>query len=570
MNASFLRLTVLRAHCRAVVFLLGTLLAAIWILLSPFAADYRYMDALCGIQAIAFIPPCLERLALQPSRPAAVLWTLIAVAMAVLALHAFSRFAAPRSGAATTDLMLTLAFLQVVALQIAFGLMLLFLLARRSARLAHGRDRSSLGDLGRFLYVYAGYHDRLRYPDFKHRTHLPFARQIVFVVHFLRWLPDLAPRVQRLTGRSAVRQAIDIFTLYFRHDLDAQGYYLFEFYRPEYRAKAAGYLTRFETKNGLINSLNRLFPRRRHNDRSELGDKIGFAELCSELGIRCIPVLAQIEEGEVRWKEGVDRNLPHDFFVKRRVGKGAFGAGLYRHLPGGGHQAPSGSAMPTEALLTDLAARSKQARQPNRADEGPVLPEEDRATKKHALLIQPRLRNHPELADLVEESLIVIRVITCQDKEGTVTVTHAMLRILGMLEPNWQTKVEFASPIDLESGCLGPMTGDKGEMATCRFDRHPIRSDVQVVGRMVPQFQAILAEAVAAHRSCGDRFIIGWDIAVTPDGPVIVEGNAHLDIEFPQRVHQMAISESRMGPILHSHLMLLDRSVRLFDLVRKL
>jgi hypothetical protein len=198
------------------------------------------------------------------------------------------------------------------------------------------------------------------------------------------------------------------------------------------------------------------------------------------------------------------------------------------------------------------------------------LPEQDRARKKSALLIQPLLRNHQELADLAEESLIVIRVITCQDKEGMVTVTHAMLRILGMLESKWQTTVEFAAPIDLASGRLGPMTGDKGEMATRRFERHPILTDVQVAGRMVPQFKKLLAEAAAAHRACGDRFIVGWDIAVTPDGPVIVEGNAHLDIEFPQRVHQIPISESRMGVILHRHLMLLDRSAGLFNLVRRL
>jgi hypothetical protein len=384
--------------------------------------------------------------------------------------------------------------------------------------------------------------------------HLPFARQIIFVVHFLRWYPQLAPHVRRLIGRSLPRQAIDVFTLNFRHGLDAQAYYMFELYRPERCAEAAGYLTRFETKNGIINSLNRLFARRRPFDRSELGDKIGFAALCAELGIPCIPVLAWIEAGAVHWPEGTDPRLEHDFFVKRRIGKGAYGAGLYQHLPGRGHRTPSGDVLPTETLLSLLAQRSKQAKRP----------------KKGALLIQPRLHNHPEIADLAEESLIVIRVITCQDKTGGVVVTHAMLRILGMLEPRWRTKVEFAAPIDLESGRLGLMTGDKGEMATRRWEHHPMRSGVPVAGRLVPHFKDILAEAVAAHRACGDRFIVGWDIAATPDGPLIVEGNAHLDIEFPQRVHQAPISGSPLGPILYRHLMLLGRSTELLDLMRKL
>jgi hypothetical protein len=328
----------------------------------------------------------------------------------------------------------------------------------------------------------------------------------------------------------------------------------------------------------LINKLNRLFPRRRHNDRSELGDKIGFAGLCAELGIRCIPTLARIENGAVLWTEGVDPRLTHDFFAKRRIGKGAFGAGLYRHLPGLGHRAPSGAELATETLLADLAAHSKRAK-PVPAGNVKLRPHEDRASKKGALLVQPRLRNHPEIADLAEESLMVMRVITCQDSEpadggaaGTegVVVGYAMLRILGVLEPRWQTTVEFAAPVDLATGRLGALTGDKGEMMTRRFEQHPVLPGIQVAGRVIPHFQALLAEAVAAHRACGDRFVIGWDIAITPDGPLIVEGNAHPDVEFPQQVHDQPISESPMGPVLHRGLMRLDRSAGLFALMRKL
>ena len=570
MNASTLRLTVLKAHRRAVGLLIFTTLCAFWVLLSPFAADHRVMDALAGILAVAFIPLCLERLALQPGRAAGAVWTAITLLMAVVAVHGFARFIAPLPEDAVL-----LVFLQVIALEVAFAAMLLHLLKLRAARTGYGSEPAALGDIARFLFVYGGYFDRLRYPDFKRRMFLPLARQIMFVNHLVRWLPSLAPHVRRLTGQSSLRQALDIAVLYFRHDLDATAYYMFERYRPGHAAETAGYLVRYETKNGIYYALNHLFQRRRPDGRSWLGDKIRFADLCAELGVRCVPILARIERGEVLWTEGVDRRLAADFFVKRRIGKGAYGAGLYHHLPGERHRTPSGAEHSTEAILADLAARSKQEQKPREAGEGTLLPAQERAANKGALLLQPRLRNHPEIADLAEDSLMVMRVITCLDVdraegEAGVVVGYAFLRILAMLEPRWPTKVEFGAPVDLKTGRLGLMIGDKGEMATRRFAQHPILPGIAIEGRVVPHFQEILHEAKAAHRGCGDRFLVGWDIAITPDGPLIVEGNAHPDIEFPQHVHGKPIGDSPIGPIIHRHLMRLERAKPLFDLARKL
>ena len=588
-----MRVAVIKAHPFTAALLIGMTLGALYGLL---AAGDAVIDILAGILALAFIPLGLERLALKPSRPACAVWAAILVLQILVAFGKFARESAiliPAFGA-TGVLVLVVGclwialtrfdpmprpakpvfgiafglqclaavlevldppprvidFAQFAALQFYLAAAVLFVISRKAAWLSQGH--AALGDLARFLFVYAGYYDRLRYPDPRRRARPPFAREVTVAGHFLLWFPKLVGPVRRSVGRRAFLQAIDIVLLQWRHRLDAQAYYVFELYRPERRAAAAGYLTRFETKNGLINALNHLYAKRRPPFRSILGDKLSFAELCAEIGVRTVPILARIEGGVVHWSEGTDQSLPLDLFIKPRIGKGAAGAGFYRYIPGAGHQTPSGARVPTDALLNALAAESKDA--------GPL--------KRAQLLIQPRLLNHAEIADLANESLIAIRVITCLDRAGGVIVSHAMLRILGTLEPAWGTKVEFAAPIDLETGRLGPMTGDKGEMATRRLDHHPLRPDVRVSGRTIPQFRELLAAAIKAHGESGDRFIVGWDIACTPTGPVILEGNAYLDIEFPQRVHQAPISESPMGPILYRHLMMLDRTTRLFDRMR--
>ena len=85
---------------------------------------------------------------------------------------------------------------------------------------------------------------------------------------------------------------------------------------------------------------------------------------------------------------------------------------------------------------------------------------------------------------------------------GDIQVTHAMLRVLGVLEPNWATRVELAARIDLDTGRLGLITGDKGPLACTWLENHPF-TGAQVLGRLVPNWDAIKAEAIKAHRACG-------------------------------------------------------------------
>jgi hypothetical protein len=124
--------------------------------------------------------------------------------------------------------------------------------------------------------------------------------------------------------------------------------------------------------------------------------------------------------------------------------------------------------------------------------------------------------------------------------------------------------VELAAAIDLDTGRLGQMTGDKKETAGIWYDRHPV-TDAVVAGRVIPFWDEIKALAERAHAACHDRFIIGWDIACTPEGPVVLEGNSYPDVEFLQRVHQCPIGASRMGPHLFHYLRQIKAWAKLGD-----
>ena len=59
---------------------------------------------------------------------------------------------------------------------------------------------------------------------------------------------------------------------------------------------------------------------------------------------------------------------------------------------------------------------------------------------------------------------------------------------------------------------------------------------------------------MAAHRKFNDRVVIGWDIAVLEDGPILIEGNGNPDLDILQRFMRVGLREHRFAEMLAHHL----------------
>lgn len=396
------------------------------------------------------------------------------------------------------------------------------------------RRPSDVGDLARYLFVSSRLFKKQRHPRIAGFA-LPGGKLVFDLGRFLSWFPHMAPRVRARFGLGLWRQLRDICAIALRHGLDTQAYYMFELYRDEVRARASGFLTRYETKNGLFKVLTWQVPKSRR--RIVLGDKLGMYRLFRENVIPCVPILIIAEDGKLQFEQERPSDLERDLFIKPRKLKGARGTEIVRYA-GGRYTTASGAGLSRDELLEYLAARSREA---------PVL-------------VQPLIVNHPELADLAGQALLPLRVITCLDEAGRPAITHAFLRVMCKLEPDWRTNVELGAPIDLGRGTLGRMTGDKAEMWLDWYDDHPV-THARVLGRAVPHWDEVRRIVLAAHDVCRDRLLIGWDVAICPDGPLLLEGNSYADVDFPQRVHRCAIGDSPLGPILYARLVDLERRI---------
>jgi hypothetical protein len=163
------------------------------------------------------------------------------------------------------------------------------------------------------------------------------------------------------------------------------------------------------------------------------------------------------------------------------------------------------------------------------------------------------------VADLADRSLVTFRILTCLDANGRPTVTHGVLRILSKFEPGWPGDDEYGAPIDLASGRLGPLSSDRILRCTLRWPRHPVLGHT-VEGRRLSTWPGLQALALAAHAAFAHRTLVGWDLASTPEGPVVLEGNNSLDVMFPQRVYRQGFGRGPLGPLLQHHLAALARA----------
>jgi hypothetical protein len=150
-------------------------------------------------------------------------------------------------------------------------------------------------------------------------------------------------------------------------------------------------------------------------------------------------------------------------------------------------------------------------------------------------LLQELIQQHPVMVRLHDASVNTMRVVTFHNR-GCVDVFCATQRIGTNRKnvDNWASGGIVVS-IDISTGRLGKFGFFKPGYSGGRVEVHP-DSGVRFNGYELPYFQESLEMVSQLHRHLYGIHSIGWDIAVTPDGPVIIEGNDDWDGAIPMTV----------------------------------
>ena len=321
-------------------------------------------------------------------------------------------------------------------------------------------------------------------------------------------------------GKGIAAQIREQFALYFSDGILPPWYYIFSLHDDGAR-RAPTYIQRFETKTCY-------FRLRKRRKGSPLNDKSAFAAHCAVHGIRVVETLMTID-GAAPGEPLPDRDL----FVKPQGGRGGRGAERWDRVAPGTFASPAGEQLTGDELLAQLVERSRE----------------------RPLIVQPRMRPHPDLARITSGALPTLRVLTCLNENNEPELMTAMIR--ASFGANKTVDNLHAGGIgtlvDVETGKLGKASNLGADARLGWFSAHP-DTGARIEGMTVPCWEEVKRQAIRAHRAFDDRVVIGWDISVLEDGPIFIEGNGNPDLDILQRFMPIGLREHRFAQLLAHHL----------------
>jgi len=320
-------------------------------------------------------------------------------------------------------------------------------------------------------------------------------------------------------GKSLASQFADQLKLYISAGIFGPWYYILSLHRDGAR-RAPTYLQRSVTKRGIYDLLR---PAR----GSPLSDKREFAEWCALAGVRCVRCEASIANSS-----DCPPKLPDaDLFVKPSHGCGGKGAERWDRV---GHRRWS-----NDDRILDRDGLIRHLRQ-----------------KRRGFIVQRWLRPHRDLVALTSGALPTVRVLTVLDEGGVPEIAAAVFRMsIGTNRTVDNIHAGgLACSVSLTTGTLG-LASNLGANSRLGWTAYHPTTGARIEGTCLPLWKEVKQLAIKAHRAFADRVMVGWDIGILDDGPIVIEGNSGPDMDLMQRFMERGFcDEHRFSELLAFHL----------------
>lgn len=254
-----------------------------------------------------------------------------------------------------------------------------------------------------------------------------------------------------------------------------------------------------------------------------LDDKVLFGQVCAALNLPAARTLLFTKQGTVRSPQAqiisTDSDVQlalanaSDSLIRKPAVGSSGGLGIYRY------RRRQGDGVFVSSIGTlDYSALAKASRD---GDD---------------VLIQEELRNHAAFLSLGANALLCLRVMSVFGK-GRVDVPCALLKLAvedGVVDNGRAGGIYIA--VDLRTGRLAA-EGVNERLE--RFTESP-SSNTSFGEFVVPHIEEVVSLTRRAAAAFSDLPTIGWDIAVTSEGPVIVEGNSSPSLAMVMKSHHGA------------------------------
>lgn len=154
--------------------------------------------------------------------------------------------------------------------------------------------------------------------------------------------------------------------------------------------------------------------------------------------------------------------------------------------------------------------------------------------KTRNVIIEERLYNHDKMV-FNNNSINTIRINSLMDKLGNVHLFKPVLRagVGDAIVDNY-----------CAGGCIYEVDNLTGTICSASYSKkyevseyHP-GTQIRMIGRKIPYWEELKKLVAAAHKDLPQIKFIGWDVAITENGPELIEGNHHPDYDLLEFVGQ--------------------------------
>lgn len=316
--------------------------------------------------------------------------------------------------------------------------------------------------------------------------------------------------VHRNTGRSKLAIIGDNIAAVLKYKISILEYFQFQFYQLSGTERArwagTGYMYEYQL---LMNP---------KEYREELEDKAVFLQKYSSFIAHRYTTLADLEAG----KTGVLEDLLRNNKSGKLVLKSSSGQ------CGWGVEVVNASEYNVEAIMTRL-------------------------TKSGNDIVEEYVVQHKDLMNLSPSGLNTIRIFTQLNNHDEVEFLGCRLRISVNSIVDNMAAGNIAAAVDEHTGIvIGP--GVYSDITKPDELKHPV-TGVPIVGFQIPFWQETVKMIKQAAKATPNNRSVGWDIAITDNGPELIEGNhdwCKLVWQLPVRKGLKNILETYKNQLLNS------------------
>jgi Sugar-transfer associated ATP-grasp len=164
-------------------------------------------------------------------------------------------------------------------------------------------------------------------------------------------------------------------------------------------------------------------------------------------------------------------------------------------------------------------------------------------------LIEERVRQHPFLDNFTDSCTQTCRIVTFINRSGGIDIATALMKFGMADKPADNISAHgMGAGIDPE-GYLGPCIKPTPE-GLIVYQNHP-ETDYPIEGQRLPLYKEAVSLAKRAQSVIPQMRMLGWDIAITETGPVIIEGNSRWGIEVMQYIPRRGLIRNSLGKELY-------------------